>query len=265
MAGHHTEPQPACSVASAGRPHWASYNGPRKYRPSGGKVGAADLAAARGQHLVDPLGALVAAADAQQAAHEVADHVVQEGIGLELEMPAAALAVATPRDLDAAQVFTGDLAWQAEARNELKSCSPSSAAAALRIASPSSGCIDQPTRPAVEAGPHRRLRAARRGSGGPGRWRGNGTRRAPAAPTARRCRAAGSGWCRAPRRRARARWSVSKCTTCIRPCTPASVRPAHSVDRATGCAANFARAASSLSCTVRPERWLCQPSYAWPL
>jgi len=56
---------------------------------------------------------------------------------------------------------------------------------------------------------------------------------------------------------------VSKCTTCIRPWTPVSVRPAHRVE--IGWAANRARAASSLSCTVRPESWLCQPWYACPL
>ncbi len=54
--------------------------------------------------------------------------------------------------------------------------------------------------------------------------------RAPGGPTAPRCRRAGSGWCRASRRRVRAATSVSKCTTCISACTPASVRPAHSVE-----------------------------------
>ena len=42
---------------------------------------------------------LLALADHQQAAHDVADHVVQEGVGLELEAPVGAAA----RDVDAAQ------------------------------------------------------------------------------------------------------------------------------------------------------------------
>ena len=50
---------------------------------------------------------------------------------------------------------------------------------------------------------------------------------------------------------------VSKCTTCISPCTPASVRPAHKV--LTGCVAKRPSAASSLSWMVWPEDWLCQP------
>ena len=183
-------------------------------------------------------GGCIALADAHQAAHDVADHVMQEGIGLELEAPVAASPSPWRVISMRRRSLTGERAWQAEARNELKSCSPTSSAAAARIASPSSGCIDQPTRPASRLGPHRRLRAARRRSAAPRalarQWNCVGHR---LRPLHRDVGAAGSGWCRAPRRTARARAAVSKCTTCIRPCTPASVRPAQSVEM--GCAANL--------------------------
>ena len=101
--------------------------------------------------------------------------------------------------------LTGDSAWQAEARKELKSCSAQQhgGGGPHRVAVER---VDRPADPArVQARAHRRLRTARRGSAASRRWRGNGTGRARAAPIAPRCRPAGSGWCRAPRRRARAR------------------------------------------------------------
>ena len=50
-------------------------------------------------------------------------------------------------DLYAFDRLTGVLAWQADALNDVKSCSPSKMLAACRIASPSSGLCTQPTRP----------------------------------------------------------------------------------------------------------------------
>jgi hypothetical protein len=50
---------------------------------------------------------------------------------------------------------------------------------------------------------------------------------------------------------------VSKCATCARACTPASVRPAHT--SATGAAATRASAASIAACTLRACDWVCQP------
>ena len=112
------------------------------------------------------------------------------------------------------------------------------------MASPSSGRNTQPTRPAStlgRTGDSSTHVGVAPGRGAGARMEGVGN---AAAPIARRCRAAGSGWCRAPRRSLRAPRSVSKCTTCMSPCTPASVRPAQTV--VTGCAANWVSACFQL-------------------
>ena len=51
---------------------------------------------------------------------------------------------------------------------------------------------------------------------------------------------------------------VSKCTTCISPCTPASVRPA-TVSGSSSTRSTVHRARSSSSCTVRRPGWRAHP------
>ena len=54
--------------------------------------------------------------------------------------------------------------------------------------------------------------------------------------------------------------AVSRCTTCMAPCTPVSVRPAQMVGTVPGTPQKLASAASSVSCTVWPCGCVCQPA-----
>ena len=95
-----------------------------------------------------------AAADRDQAADDVADHVMQERVGVEARSASRRRAARSRRSRI---VFTGDSAWHSAERKALKSCSPTSACAgrAHRLA------VERAKGPAGEAalerGPHRRL------------------------------------------------------------------------------------------------------------
>ncbi len=118
-------------------------------------MGAARIARPRIEHALHPAYWLLATSDGDQAAHDVADHVVQKGVGFELETPIAGAPAqlgvrrccTAVSDLYAFDRFDRRLAWQADALNDVKSCSPSKMLAACRIASPLSGVCTQPTRP----------------------------------------------------------------------------------------------------------------------
>jgi hypothetical protein len=62
-------------------------DGARKYKPSGEKVGAAASRSRASSTNPHPFGRLVALPNPDQATHDVADHVVQEGVGLEVKTP----------------------------------------------------------------------------------------------------------------------------------------------------------------------------------
>ena len=83
------------------RPHRSAGRGSRGRRP-GRSAPRASRSRAR-EHLAQPAGGAGAAADRDERAHDVAHHVVQEGVGLEVEAPV----VAQARDLDAAHVLHG--------------------------------------------------------------------------------------------------------------------------------------------------------------
>ena len=156
--------------------------------------------------------------------------------------------------------LTGDSAWQAEARNELKSCSPISSRAAARMRSMSSGRNTQPHSPASIAGraADSRTRNAY--------WRPRAPLRAwkSGSTFCAHCTAMSSGRKRlVPRTHEKIsrETGASKCTTWLSACTPASVRPAQTVATTSprGSPTNSASARSSLSCTVLPSGCDCQP------
>ena len=124
--------------------------------------------------------------------------------------------LAVARDRDAAQVLhrRARLAGRGAEGAEVVLAQQQSAAGPHRIA------IERMHRPAdpagIQARPHRRLRAARRHSGAPRRWRGNGTRPARAAPIAPRCRGGRKRLVPRTQENGARSTAVSKCTTCIR-------------------------------------------------
>ena len=139
---------------------------------------------------------------AHQRAHQVAHHVVQEGVGLEVEAPV----VAPPVDVDRMQRLhrRRRLALGRAEGAEVVLADQHGGGFAQRRG------VERPVRPAGQSArqpwPGCRLdqqvavAAAERGIAGMERCLVD--RHAPTAP---RCRRAGSGWCRAPTRTARAR------------------------------------------------------------
>ena len=214
MAAHHT--QRRCPAPSLGRkPPAGVVERPQEVQAVGREGRRGRVAAARRQHLAHPSGGCVALADAHQAAHDVADHVVQEGVGLELEVPAAAIGVAMPRDVDTTQVLDRRTRLAGRGAEGAEVVSPTSIAAAARIASPSSGY--RTSRRGRHPGSGAPATAtARRGSAVRARWRGSGT---ASGTGCAHCTAMSSGRKRlVPRTQEKGARStaVSKCTTCIR-------------------------------------------------
>ena len=176
------------------RPDAARSAGP-KVKPVGRKRGRSRIAVVRGQHRVDPFRRLALLANVEQATHDVANHVVQELIGLKLKTPVGR----APGNSDASMFLTGDKAWQALARNEVKSCSPTSWRAACCMGSSCKGRYTSPPGPDPDWGAPATA-APRKRIGATPRWRGNEMTLAQRQPIARRCRAATRRWGRAPRR-----------------------------------------------------------------
>ena len=153
---------------------------------------------------------------------------------------------------------TGDFAWHSAARNAEKSCVPTSARAASRIAATSSGRWYQPTRPARSAGRAGTREQAGTCSGAPSAakraWNSAATGCAHSTATsARQMRvdaAHPGGVGRAPRRCRSGRSASSRARPrrCGRPRSCA-----------TGASAIAASARSSASCTPRPSGCDCQP------
>ena len=198
---------------------------PEEHQARRRRGGPGHGAVAAGQQLGDPGLRLLAAPDHQQAADDVAHHVVQEGVGLHLDAtssPSRATVIAC-RSRRACG------AWQCTVRKAEKSCSPSSACAARCMASASSG----QALPAQELPFQRRAhRAVEDAVAVAARARREarveivGDRHAPAHAHRRRQ----ARWsCPASSRAGRARHRLSKCTTWQAACTPASVRPAQTV------------------------------------
>ena len=168
-----------------------------------------------GEHLRDPVRrAGRRRRPAIRRAGDVAHHVVQEGVGRDLDLDAIAVA-ARRRQPITRRTGVGD--WHSAARNAEKSCSPDQRTAPPRAcASASSGRRIQQTRRRSSAGRTRRFEDAVAGSVRESAlkraWKSSGTCAGPehaqVAAARRRCR-------RAPRPARAALPSVSKCATCI--------------------------------------------------
>ena len=120
--------------------------------PVGGRRGGAQAPVASCEHFRRPGGRRIALADPDEKPGDVAHHVVQEGVGRDLDREPVALQRVT---VSRSMRRIGDFAWHPAARKALKSCSPSSAAAACAIRPASSGrwihVARAPSRPEREA------------------------------------------------------------------------------------------------------------------
>ena len=200
-----------------------------------------------------------AAADVDQRADDDADHVLEEGGRFDVEGHHAAPAGRRP---GGARSGSSCVRSQSEARNARKSCSPTSAAAARRTASVSSGLAHVPRgarqpRRAHEVVPDRvavDLAARREARVELGRRLGRRRRS--------RGRAAGSCSARAAGRAAGWSSSRSKLATWPSACTPASVRPAPRTNTVSPVMSRIA--SSSVAWTVRCPICRCQPEKSVP-
>ena len=104
---------------------------PLQVQPFGTEGRRALAAVLREQNLFAQDGGCAALADINQHADEVAHHVVQEGVGAHDEVDALVASLST---VNSWIRRTGDFAWHSEERKAEKSCSPTSSAAASRIA-----------------------------------------------------------------------------------------------------------------------------------
>ena len=167
--------------------------------------------------------------------------MVQERVGAQIECARSRLA----RDGEPVErLRTGDFAWHSAARNAEKSCAPSSASRASRIARERQRAMVPADARVQQRGPHRRVEqqvAVVRARRAVARVEIIGDRQSPSARAIdRRQQRIDAAH---PRRFGSRVRSVSKCTTCTVACTPLSVRPA--ATSATGAPAISASARSS--------------------